>query len=172
MNEADPVVFHLIGTIHTPHRDPEQTPIQPVYARGVEGFAQLAPEYAEGLQDLAGFSHIYLIYLFHRAQACRLTVQPYLEDVTHGIFATRAPQRPNPIGFSVVRLSRIEGHTLYLRDVDMLDGTPLLDIKPYIPRFDHREDVQSGWQAGVDESTAQARGHRLHARNDDRTEMG
>jgi tRNA-Thr(GGU) m(6)t(6)A37 methyltransferase TsaA len=126
------------------------------------GSAEIFPEYAEGLRDLEGFSHVYLIYHFHKARAARLIVKPFLEDVDHGVFATRAPRRPNPIGISLVRLTRIEGHVLHLKDVDILDGTPLLDIKPYAPRFDRREDVRIGWLEDVDEKTARIRGRRQY----------
>jgi len=154
------IMLHSIGVISSPYKRAEETPIQPVYALGVKGTAELFPEYADGLRDLEGFSHIYLIYYFHKAKSAQLIVKPFLEDVPRGVFATRAPRRPNPIGFSLVRLVKIEGNVLYLEDVDVLDGTPLWDIKPYIPRFDHRENVRCGWQEDVDEVTACARGRR------------
>jgi len=154
------LVYRPIGIIHSPHTNPKATPIQPVYAQGIEGRAEILPEFADGLRDLEGFSHITLLYHFHRAQGVRLLVKPFLEDVEHGVFSTRAPCRPNPIGFSVVRLVRREGTVLHLEDVDVLDGTPLLDIKPYIGRFDVRENVRCGWQEGVDEATARRRGCR------------
>jgi len=157
------ITLRPIGVIHSPHRRTEETPIQPVYARGIKGTAEIFDEYVGGLRDLGGFSHIYLIYHFHKAKPSRLIVKPFLEDTPHGVFATRAPCRPNPIGFSVVRLVKVEGNVLHLEDVDVLDGTPLLDIKPYIPRFDHREDVRCGWQEGVDEKTAQTRGSRQYS---------
>jgi len=149
-----------IGVIHTPHTRAAETPIQPVFAQGIQGRAEILPEYADGLADLEGFSHIWLLYWFHRAGPARLTVRPFLEDVEHGVFATRAPTRPNPLGLSLVRLVRRDGCTLHLEDMDVLDGTPLLDIKPYTPRFDERTGVRTGWLAGVDEQTAQARGRR------------
>lgn len=155
-----PVTLQPIGVIRSPHRQAEATPIQPVYAQGVKGRAEILPEYADGLRDLEGFSHIFLIYRFHKASAPRLIVKPFLEDVPHGVFATRAPCRPNPIGFSLVRLVRREANVLHLEDVDILDGAPLLDIKPYVTRFDYRENARCGWQDGVDEPTAQLRGRR------------
>ena len=159
------ITLHPIGVIHSPHKKAEETPIQPVYARGVKGVAEIFPQYADGLRDLEGFSHIYLIYHFHKAKCTRLIVKPFLEDSPHGVFATRAPCRPNPVGFSVVRLVKVEGNVLHLEDVDVLDGTPLLDIKPYIPRFDYRENVRCGWQEGVEEETAQVLGRRQRAQN-------
>ena len=155
-----PVTFRPIGVIHSPHQRPQATPIQPVYAGGARGRAEILPEYAAGLADLEGFSHVFLIYWFHKAAAPQLTVKPFLEDVTHGVFATRAPCRPNPIGLSLVRLLRREANVLHLDDVDILDGTPLLDIKPYATRFDYRENARCGWQDHVDEATARARGRR------------
>jgi tRNA-Thr(GGU) m(6)t(6)A37 methyltransferase TsaA len=157
-----PVTLSPIGVIHSPHAREKKTPIQPVYAEGIEGTVEVFPEYAEGLRDIEGFSHIYLIYHFHRAQPIRLIVKPFLEDAFHGVFATRTPYRPNPIGFSVVRLIAREDHILHIEDVDVLDGTPLLDIKPYISRFDHRENVRNGWQEHIDEDLARLRGSRKY----------
>jgi tRNA-Thr(GGU) m(6)t(6)A37 methyltransferase TsaA len=155
-----PITLSPIGVIHSPHTRDKKTPIQPVYAEGVEGMAEVFAEYAEGLRDIEGFSHIYLIYHFHRAQPIRLIAKPFLEDTFHGVFATRTPLRPNPIGFSVVRLIKREGNILHIQDVDILDGTPLLDIKPYISRFDHHENVRNGWQEHIDEALARLRGSR------------
>jgi tRNA-Thr(GGU) m(6)t(6)A37 methyltransferase TsaA len=154
------MVIDPIGYIRSEHTEASKTPIQPVYARGCRGKAEILPEYEEGLRDLEEFSHVIIIYYFHRAKEPRLTVKPFLEDVPHGVFATRSPRRPNPIGFSLVRLVRREGHILFLDDVDMLDGTPILDIKPFVPRFDFREDARSGWQESVDDETAFGRGRR------------
>jgi len=155
-----PVTYHPIGIIRSPHTDRETVPIQPVYAEGIEGRAEIFEAYEDGLADLEGFSHLILLYHFHRAGGVKLRVTPFLEDVEHGVFATRAPCRPNPIGLSVVRLVRREGRVLHLADVDILDGTPLLDVKPYVARFDRRDGVRSGWQDGVDEPTARHRGRR------------
>ncbi len=149
-----------IGTIHSPHLAPDKTPIQPPFAIGIPGTAEIAAEYAAGLTDVEGFSHIWLVYVFDRALAPQLTVTPFLEDVPHGVFATRAPCRPNPIGLSLVRLVRRDGCTLHLEDVDILDNTPLLDIKPYVGRFDCRDNARFGWLEHVDEKAARRRGRR------------
>lgn len=154
------ITYEPIGVIRSCHTDPGKTPIQPVYAMGCEGRAEVRPEFAAGLRDLEGFSHVYLLYHMNRADAPRLTVKPFLQDVERGVFATRAPCRPNPIGLSVVKLQRREGNVLYLDNVDVLDGTPLLDIKPYTAKFDCIETAQNGWQDEVDEETAWRRGSR------------
>jgi tRNA-Thr(GGU) m(6)t(6)A37 methyltransferase TsaA len=122
-------------------------PIQPAGAEGVCGTVEVLPEFAEGLSDLGGFSHIILLYSFHRITESKLRVTPFMDSVPRGIFATRAPKRPNPIGLSVVRLLRVEDKTLHVENVDMLDGTPLLDIKPYIPEFDEHPADRTGWLA-------------------------
>jgi tRNA-Thr(GGU) m(6)t(6)A37 methyltransferase TsaA len=156
----DKIVFKYIGRIRSEHVVPEKTPIQPVYAKGCLGRAEIFPEYEKGLQDIEGFSHVYIIYHLHKAKPTRLMVKPFLEDVERGLFATRAPCRPNPIGFSVVRLLKRKGWILHLADVDILDGTPILDIKPFIARYDNREKTRNGWQDHVDEKTAYVRGRR------------
>jgi tRNA-Thr(GGU) m(6)t(6)A37 methyltransferase TsaA len=142
-NLQDPV--RPIGVILTPFKQAKGTPIQTSVARGVEGTVELFPEFEPGLKDLEEFDRIWLIYQFDRASAPRLMVQPYLDSCEHGIFATRAPARPNKIGMSPVRLLRIEGRRLHIADVDMLDGTPLLDIKPYVPTFDEFPVTRVGW---------------------------
>lgn len=149
-----------IGIIHSEHVVSEETPIQPVCARGCSGYAEIFPEYEDGLKDLDGFSHIILLYLFHRAGAPKLIVPPFTDDTPKGVFSTRHPQRPNHIGLSVVRLLRIEGTRLHVEDVDILDGTPLLDLKPYIPRFDCVENACGGWTERIAEKTAYQRGRR------------
>jgi tRNA (adenine37-N6)-methyltransferase len=154
------IAYTPIGIIRSGHTKPEETPIQPVYAEGCAGEAEVFPEFAAGLRDIEGFSHIYLVYHLHKADRPRLTVKPFLQDVERGVFATRAPCRPNPIGISVVRLVRREGNVLHVEGVDVLDATPLLDIKPYTARFDHIESTRNGWQDEVDEKTAQRRGRR------------
>ncbi|MCD6309962.1 MAG: tRNA (N6-threonylcarbamoyladenosine(37)-N6)-methyltransferase TrmO [Candidatus Eremiobacteraeota bacterium] len=149
-----------IGIIHSPHTDPRKTPIQPVYARGCQGTGEIFPEYEEGLQDLDGFSHIYIIYHLHMAGPPHLKTKPFLEDRVRGIFATRSPRRPNPIGLSIVRLLGIDKNILYLNDLDILDGTPILDIKPFISRFESPEKIKSGWQENIPEVQAKLLGKR------------
>lgn len=152
--------FRPIGVIRSGHVAAPETPIQPVYAKGCTGRAEIFPEFEEGLRDLEGFSHVYLLYLFHRTGPARLGVKPFLQDADRGVFATRAPCRPNPIGLSVVELVRREGRVLYLDGLDILDGTPLLDLKPYTRRFDRIETTRNGWQDDVDDDTAVRRGKR------------
>ena len=152
-----------IGTIHTPYKQIADMPVQPSGARGVAGRIELLPEFAEGLNDLDGFSHIIVLYHFHQVTRTSLTVTPFLDPQPRGVFATRAPTRPNPIGLSVLALKKISGTTLEVENVDMLDGTPLLDIKPYVPEFDQRTEVRIGWLEN-------ARGCSLTARSDRRFE--
>jgi tRNA-Thr(GGU) m(6)t(6)A37 methyltransferase TsaA len=154
------IVYTPIGIIHSEHHLPEKPPIQPVYARGCPGRAEIFAEFAEGLRDLDGFSHLYLIYHFHQAGTARLVVKPFLQDVDRGVFATRAPCRPNAIGLSVVELVSRAGNVLYFDGADILDGTPLLDIKPYTAKFDIFKTARNGWQDEVDEATARHRGRR------------
>jgi len=129
------ITYRPIGVIHTPFKEPKGTPIQPTAAPEVEGTVEVFTEFAEGLRDLGDFSHIVLVYHFHLSKKASLMVKPYMEETERGVFATRAPARPNPIGISVVRLVRLEGNILRIKGVDMVDGTPLLDIKPYVPEF-------------------------------------
>jgi tRNA (adenine37-N6)-methyltransferase len=154
------IIYHPIGLIKSGHTDKEQTPIQPVYAKGCRGSVEIFPDYADGLKDLSSFSHIYLLYHFHRAKGMSLIVKPFTDDTPRGIFSTRHHDRPNPIGFSLVKLLKIEGSVLYIEDVDVLDGTPLLAVKPYIPRFDYINDASKGWTGSVDDDTANIRGKR------------
>jgi tRNA-Thr(GGU) m(6)t(6)A37 methyltransferase TsaA len=134
-----------IGLIHSPHREAKGTPIQPRWADGVEGTVQLFPEFIPGLRDLNGFDRIWLLYWFDRARGAQLEVVPYRDTQTHGVFATRAPCRPNPIGLSCVRLLAVEGPILRVADLDVLNGTPLLDIKPYLPDCDAFMVEGIGW---------------------------
>jgi len=139
------VIYRPIGVIRSPFPKPRGAPIQPAGARGVAGRVELRPEFEPGLRDLEGFSHLILIYHFHLARGYDLEVVPFLDQESRGLFATRAPRRPNPVGLSVVRLVRIEGPALEVEDVDVVDGTPLLDLKPYVPGFDAPEKVRCGW---------------------------
>ncbi len=154
------IIFHPIGIIRSPHQKLSDIPIQPVFSDDIKGSVVVDPEFAEGLMDLCEFSHIYLFYYFHQCQETCLHVKPYLSDQEHGVFATRAPHRPNKLGMSLVRLTEVEGNILHIKDIDILDGTPLIDIKPYIQRFDSREKVRSGWQDLVSDNTAAIRGLR------------
>jgi len=138
-----------IGTIHSPHTNPKGTPIQPVGAKGIKGTVELFPEYVPGLKDLEGFSHIILLYYFHLAEDGPMIVTPYLEDKPKGIFSVRMPCRPNHIGLSVVRLNRIKDNILEIENVDILNGTPLLDIKPYVTTFDIYQTEREGWLTPV-----------------------
>ena len=137
--------YRTIGIIHTPFQDVEGIPIQPSGADGVRGQVEVFPEYEAGLKDLNGFSHIILIYDFHWSKGFNLQVVPFLDSKLRGVFATRAPKRPNPIGLSVVKLLKIRNRILHIENVDMIDGTPLLDIKPYVPEFDQQVTVRTGW---------------------------
>jgi len=141
----DAIEYRPIGIIHTPFKCPEGTPIQPPGGLDDCGVVEVFSEFHEGLRDVEGFSHLILLYHCHLVGAARLTVRPFLDDTDHGLFATRAPARPNAIGLSVVRLLRVEGGCLYIREVDIVDSTPLLDIKPYVPKFDSRVPERAGW---------------------------
>ena len=142
MNE---IKYKPIGVIHSPFKEPKGTPIQPSGAKGISGTVEVFPKYAEGLKDVEGFSHIILIYHFHLSSGSSLTAKPYMDSKERGVFAMRGPSRPNPIGISIVRLIGIEGNIIHIQDVDIVDGTPLLDIKPYVPEFDIREGGKKGW---------------------------
>ena len=139
------IVYEPIGIIHSPFKDIKGMPIQPTGAKGIAGTIEIHPEFAEGLKDLEGFSHIILIYHFHLSKGYSLKVKPFMDENLRGVFATRAPKRPNPIGISVVKLRKIEGNILNIEDVDIVDGTPMLDIKPYVPEFDVQEIEKIGW---------------------------
>ena len=143
------ITYTPIGVIHTPHTRLEGMPIQPAGAVGVTGSVVVSEEYTYGLKDLDGFSHIILLYHFHASHGYDLDTVPFLDDHPRGVFATRAPRRPNPIGMSVVRLDRVDGNILHVKDIDILDGTPLLDIKPYAEEFNPDGDIRSGWLAGT-----------------------
>ena len=140
--------MEAIGRIHTPHKTKADCPIQPLYAAGIEGRVELFEPYADGLKDIELFSHLYLLYRFDRADEIRFVRPTFLDDTPHGIYASRHPCRPNAIGLSIVRLLRREGSVLIIDGADMLDATPLLDIKPYIAKFDAFPDASEGWAAG------------------------
>lgn len=139
------IVFTPIGVIHSPFERLDEMPIQPSSATSAPGRVVVFPQFAAGLKDLEGFSHLILLYHFHRARQAALTVTPFLDDEPRGVFATRAPVRPNPIGLSLVSLLKVEACTLYVDRLDVLDGTPLLDLKPYVPEFDQGTEVRTGW---------------------------
>ena len=146
-----------IGVIQSPFNDLNGMPIQPKAAEGISGTVTVFPDYREGLQDLAGFSHIILLYHFHRSTGFALSVVPFLDVTPRGVFATRAPRRPNPIGLSVVGLQRVNGGNLHVVNVDILNGTPLLDIKPYVPVFDAPAKIRTGWLEGAQGDVAAKR---------------
>ena len=139
------IIIEPIGMIFTPYVEIENMPIQPIAAKGVKGYIEIYEEYAEGLKDLEGFSHITLLYHFHEICGFELMVTPFMDTEKHGIFATKAPKRPNAIGISTVKLIGIDRNIITVEQVDMLDGTPLIDIKPFYPRYDNRRNVKSGW---------------------------
>lgn len=139
------IKFSAIGFIHSTFKETKGVPIQASAAKGTSGSVEIFQEYSEGLKDLDGFSHIILIYYFHRVKKVSLQAKPFMDDKEHGIFSIRGPNRPNPIGISIVRLEKIVGNILYVMDLDIIDGTPLLDIKPYVPEFDTRKGVKIGW---------------------------
>lgn len=139
------IAMNPIGIIHTPFQRLEDMPIQPAGAVGVQGTVEVFAEFRAGLKDLDGFSHVILLYVFHCGQGFRLEVVPFLDTRPRGLFATRAPRRPNPIGLSTVQLDRIENGILLVHNVDILDGTPLLDIKPFVPEFDSQAEIRTGW---------------------------
>ena len=139
------IIYKPIGIIHSPFKNPKGTPIQPIAAKNTEGMIEIYPEFTEGHLDLDGFSHIILLFHCHLSIKMSLKFKPYMVDVKHGVFATRAPSRPNSIGLSIVGLIKIEKNLLYIKDIDIIDETPLLDIKPYVERFDYRENSKKGW---------------------------
>jgi tRNA-Thr(GGU) m(6)t(6)A37 methyltransferase TsaA len=139
------IKYQPIGVIHSPFKDTANMPIQPSGAVGIRGRVEVFPKFAAGLKDLEGFSHVMLICHFHRAIESQLVVIPFLDSQTHGVFATRAPSRPNPIGLSIVKLLRIRQNMLEIDQIDLLDGTPVLDIKPYVPEFDQPSATRFGW---------------------------
>ncbi len=140
-----PIIINPIGIIHTPHKKVKNMPIQPVAAEGIKGYIELLPKYVPGLKDIDGFSHITLLYHFHKIEGYELEVVPFMDNEKRGIFACKAPKRPNAIGISTVKLLSIESNILHIEQVDMLDGTPLIDIKPFFSKYDNRENTKIGW---------------------------
>jgi tRNA (adenine37-N6)-methyltransferase len=158
---GDSIIMNGIGVVRSPFTEAAGTPIQSVYGSGVEGIVFLNEPLSPALDDIEGFERIWLIYWMDRAGPFKHRVLPYRDTVDHGLFATRSPNRPNPIGMSVVRFLRREGAKLFITDMDILDGTPLLDIKPYVPEFDCHPHSRAGWfeKAGVDRRLADGRFH-------------
>jgi len=145
MKKRKKIILKPIGLIRTPYKEPKGMPIQGKFKKGITGRAELFPEYQSGLKDIEGFSHVILIYYFNRSKKEELLSKPFLEEEKHGIFAIRSPHRPNHTGVSIVKLEKIGGNIVTFSEVDILDGTPLLDIKPYVSHFDSRENVKNGW---------------------------
>ncbi|WP_405303276.1 tRNA (N6-threonylcarbamoyladenosine(37)-N6)-methyltransferase TrmO [Methanobrevibacter sp.] len=141
------IEMQSIGTIHTEFTEIEGMPIQPTGAKGIKGTIEIKKEFIEGLKDLDVFSHIHIIYLLHKVDGYMLEVKPFMDNNTHGVFATRSPKRPNRIGMSVVKINKVEGNTVHVENIDVLDGTPLLDIKPYVPQLyeDTIDELKIGW---------------------------
>lgn len=142
------ITYTPIGYFHTPHKEPIGMPIQPSGAVGIHGYIDILPQFAEGLHDLDGFSHVIVLYHLHEIKNHQLTVTPFLDNSPRGVFATRSPSRPNPIGLSVMKLLVVRDHMISLENVDVLDGTPVLDIKPYVPDFDVWPADRIGWFEG------------------------
>ncbi|MBN2162592.1 MAG: tRNA (N6-threonylcarbamoyladenosine(37)-N6)-methyltransferase TrmO [Pontiellaceae bacterium] len=162
-NTEKNVTLTLIGTIHTPHSTLDNIPVQPVGGAAIEGYAELFPEYAEGLTDLDGFSHAMLIFHLHRMKpGFDLMPIPFMDDKPHGVFATRSPRRPAAIGVSTVRVKRVENGRLYFSGADMLDGSPLIDIKPFFKHVDNQPDAVSGWLEEKEDNIVKT--HRSDAR--------
>lgn len=157
--EGASVAFRPIGILRSPHKELKGMPIQPVGARGVAGHIEVSPEFAAGLKDLAGFSHVIILYHLHRTKGFDLLVKPFLDTDDHGVFATRSPKRPNAIGLSVLELAGVDEAEGLVRllNVDVLDGTPVLDIKPYVPAFDSWRAERIGWFAGKVEAADNCR---------------
>ncbi|MFH2037470.1 MAG: tRNA (N6-threonylcarbamoyladenosine(37)-N6)-methyltransferase TrmO [Candidatus Zixiibacteriota bacterium] len=155
-NPTGKIELQPIGIIHSPFTERRGTPIQPNRGKDIKGTIEIYEQYRQGLDDLDGFSHVVLLYFLHLSNGFDLKVVPFLDNVKRGLFATRAPRRPNPIGISVVRLEGIESGTIYIRDLDIIDGTPLLDIKPYVSEFDDPGEIRIGWltnKAGIANKT-------------------
>jgi len=151
------IKYKPIGVIHSPFKEVRGMPIQPAGALGVKGTVEVFKQFCAGLKNITGFSHIILVYHFHLSKGYSLEAKPFMDEKTHGVFAIRGPNRPNPVGISTVHLVDREGCTLYIEDVDIVDGTPLLDIKPYVPDFDWRRVERIGWLSEKSENASQQR---------------
>ena len=161
-DREEEIRYHPIGIIHTGFRDKQDAPIQGVFGREAKGEVEVFPKFAAGLKDIEHFSHLILVYHFHRADGYDLITKPFLDNSEHGIFSIRHFKRPNPIGLSVVKLESVKRNVLKISEVDILDGTPLLDIKPFVPLFDHRAFAKNGWLSNprLDMSRGEAGRHR------------
>jgi tRNA-Thr(GGU) m(6)t(6)A37 methyltransferase TsaA len=162
------IKYKPIGVIHSPFKRVEGMPIQPPGALGVRGTVEVFEEYSAGLKDIGGFSHIILIYHFHLSKGFSLEAKPFMDDEVRGVFSMRGPARPNPIGISAVRLVEVEGCTLHIEDIDVVDGTPLLDIKPYVPDFDGPQAERIGWLSEKSRHVRQIRSDRRFAPEGDK----
>ncbi|HHE54932.1 MAG TPA: tRNA (N6-threonylcarbamoyladenosine(37)-N6)-methyltransferase TrmO [Caldithrix abyssi] len=160
MNKIKKICYEPIGYICTEHKDPNQVPVQPIYAKGFKGYVKLRPEFVAGLEHLEDFSHIFLIVHMHLKKEKKLKVVPFFHNNEKGIFATRSPARPNPIGLSLVRLEKIEGNKIWVSDLDLVDGTPVLDIKPFTKQLDSRQNTRDGWVDQIDPEEAKRKGRR------------
>ena len=150
--------FKPIGTVHSPYKEKNEAPIQPKYSEE-EGQIEIFSEFTDGLKDLEGFSHIWVIFIFHKSDSYDLHVKPYLDEEARGVFACRSPRRPNPIGMSLVRLENLNNNILNVKGLDMLDGSPVLDIKPYVGDFDEFSDVRIGWLQDKIEKAPEKKGY-------------
>lgn len=139
------ITFNSIGSIHSPFNELADMPIQPAGAQGIKGTIEVDRQFIPALQDLEGFSHIYVLYYFHKSKGWKPKVIPFLDKQERGLFSTRAPHRPNPIGLSVLKVEGVQENQILVSNVDILDGTPLLDIKPYVPQFDDVDEIRIGW---------------------------
>ena len=146
----DKIIYSPVGIIHTKFHDKKDAPIQGVFAKDARGEIEIFKQYADGLEDIEGFSHLILIYHFHRSDGHSLISTPFLDDESHGIFSIRHFNRPNPVGLSIVKLENVNENILEISEVDILDGTPLLDLKPFVPFFDHRDNAKTGWLSNPD----------------------
>lgn len=160
MKKIEKICYKPIGYIRSEHKDPNQVPVQPIYAEGFKGYVEILPEFVEGLKHLEDFSHIFLIVHMHLKKEKKLKVIPFFHNREKGIFATRSPARPNPIGLSLVRLEKIEGNKIWVNELDLVDGTPVLDIKPFTKQLDSRQNTRDGWVEQIDQQEAKRKGRR------------